>query len=325
MHPKISGYFRGRMLLVRLFAGVILLAQPFGSFAYTIQNSGKAKALNTITVSPVKFELTLAPGGSATKEVTIWNRLGHESEFLFSKEDFTGSKDPDKATLFLGDDYAKITSAKDWLALETDKVTLNQGDKMKFPVQVNVPADASPGSHYAAVFSTVGNSADATGERAVNLRSRVGCLFLINVTGKTNEAGAVTEFMTDKKFYRNGPVEFSTVFENTGNVYQNVNADISVRNIFGNESSHLAIKNWTVLSDSSRRQKITWPRKWMVGIYTAELTATFGWKGDMTDHKQIVFYVFPWHAALAVLIGLILLYYLLKLLFSKVEIRRRRR
>jgi hypothetical protein len=151
----------------------------------------------------------------------------------------------------------------------------------------------------------------------------VGLLVLINVAGNNIESGEVTEFQTDKKFYRNGPVEFSAVFKNTGNVYQRVNGEVAVKNILGAEVAHIPLKEWVVLSESSRRQKAEWAKKWLVGRYSAQLTAFYGFGGNLKDQKDLVFYAFPWQIAILIILLLVVMYYLFKFFFSKFEIKKK--
>ena len=106
-------------------------------------------------ISPVNLELNLAPGESTTQQIMIVNRLGKTAKFKILKEDFVGSDDPEKITVFLGDESAGITSARDWMKPEMEEIVLNHGDRLTLPVNMAVPQNASAGSHYAALFASV--------------------------------------------------------------------------------------------------------------------------------------------------------------------------
>jgi hypothetical protein len=312
-----------RVLFLSLLLGSLFLILGFSgkANAYTIENY-QENIEDRFVISPVNLELTLAPGESSTQRMVVVNRLGRTADFKIEKEDFVGSEDPEKATVFLGEDYAAATSARDWIIPETEAVTLNHGDRLSLPFEVKVPEGARAGSHYAALFVSV-SSSDSSGKDKVKLVSRVGLLVLMNVAGNNIESGEITEFISDKNFYRNGPVEFSTVFKNTGNVYQRVKGEIAVRNILGAEVAHVPIKEWLVLSESSRRQDTEWAKKWLVGRYTANLDIFYGFGGNLNDQKTLVFYAFPWHIAILILLILIIVYYLIKYFFSKFEIKKK--
>lgn len=293
-----------------------------GARAYTIENY-QENVEDRFVISPVNLELTLAPGESTNQRMVVVNRLGRTADFQIGKEDFVGSEDPEKATVFLGKEYASLTSARDWISTETDQVTLNHGDRLSLPFEVKIPEGAKAGSHYAAIFVSVSNDGAGGGKDKVKLVSRVGLLVLINVAGNNVESGEITEFKPDRNFYRNGPVEFSTVFKNMGNVYQRVKGEIAIKNILGAEVAHIPVKEWVVLSDSQRRQKAEWSKKWLVGRYTAHLTAFYGFGGNLKSERDIVFYAFPWHIAILILLVLVIIYYLFKYFFSKFEIKKK--
>ncbi|MFA5871985.1 MAG: hypothetical protein WC858_04705 [Parcubacteria group bacterium] len=290
--------------------------------AYTIENY-QENVEDRFVISPVNLELTLAPGETTTQNIVIVNRLGKTADFQITKEDFVGSQDPDKATSFLGDESAGITTAKDWISTDVDQIPLNHGDRLNIPVTITAPDNATAGSHYAAIFASVAGSESGTGNARVKLVSRVGTLILINIPGNNRESGGITDFSSDKKYYRQGPVDFSTTFENTGNVYEKVRGEIAIKNILGTEIAHVPLKDWTVLSNSLRKQTASWDKKWIMGRYTATLTVFYGLGGNLKDTKTVVFYAFPWHVALLLLLALIIIYYLLKYFFSKFEIRKK--
>jgi hypothetical protein len=265
----------------------------------------------------------LAPGETTTQKITIVNRLGKTANFQISKEDFVGSDDPDKVTEFLGDDSAGITSAKDWVSSDVDNIDLNHGDRLNLNLTITAPKDAAAGSHYVAIFASTTGDDQGNGNAKVKLVSRVGTLILINIPGNNQESGMITDFSTDKKYYREGPVEFATIFKNTGNIYEKVKGEIAIKNILGTEIAHISLKDFTVLSNSSRKQSVIWEHRWLLGRYTADLTAFYGLGGNLSDTKQVVFWAFPWHVALLILLVLIIIYYLAKYFLSRFEIKRK--
>lgn len=305
-----------------LLCGFFLIFGLVGSAkAYTIENY-QENVEDRFVISPVNLELTLSPGESTSQRMVVVNRLGRTADFSIEKEDFVGSEDPEKATVFLGEEYASATSARDWVVPEIDKVTLNHGDRLSLPFEVKIPEGARAGSHYAAIFVSV-SSSEGGGKDKVKLVSRVGLLALINVAGNNVESGEITEFKSDRNFYRNGPVGFSAIFKNTGNVYQRVKGEVAVKNILGAEVAHIPIKEWVVLSNSSRRQQAEWAKKWLVGRYTAHLTAFYGFGENLKSEKDIVFWAFPWHLAILLVLILVIIYYLFKYFFSKFEIKKK--
>ncbi len=325
MNYRKSFFQRQNLGSVKLLflSGFFLMFLLVGSAkAYTIENY-QENVEDRFVISPVNLELTLSPGQTTTQQITIVNRLGKTVNFGITKEDFVGSSDPEKVTEFLGDESAGITSAKDWVTPDVDEIALNHGDRLTVQLTITAPQNAVAGSHYVAVFASATGEEQDQGNGKVRLVSRVGTLILINVPGNNQESGEITHFSADKNFYRQGPVEFSTVFKNSGNIYEKVKGEIAIKNILGTEVARFPLKDWTVLSNSSRKQNATWNQKWLMGRYTAELTTVYGFGGNLKNTKSIVFYAFPWHIALLLLLLLIVIYYLFKYFFSKFEIRKK--
>jgi len=305
-----------------LLLGGFFLMTANSAKAYTIENY-QENVEDRFVISPVNLEITLSPGESTVQNLILVNRLGRTANFEIGKEDFVGSDDPEKVTEFLGDESAGVTTAKDWLSAEVDQISLNHGDRLNLPVTIAAPENATAGSHYAAIFAAVTGEERGEGNAKVRVVSRVGTLILINIPGNNRESGEISDFRTEKEFYREGPIQFDAIFRNTGNIYQKVKGEIAIRNIFGTEIAHIPMKDWTVLSNSSRKQTAVWERKWLMGRYTANLDVLYGLGGNLKDSKTIVFYVFPWHVALLILAILIAIYYIFKYIFSKFEIRRK--
>jgi hypothetical protein len=326
MNFRIGNSPRRRLLVsgLLIMGGFFLMFFSVGpAKAYTIENF-QENVEDRFIISPVNLELNLAPGETSTQQVMIVNRLGKTAKFQILKEDFVGSEDPEKSSVFLGDASAGITSAKDWIKPEIEEISLNHGDRLTLPVEITVPENATAGSHYAALFASVGGQEEGSAEPSkVKLVSRVGCLLLINVPGKNIDTGEIAEFKSDRSFYRNGPVEFGTVFKNTGNVYQKVKGEITIKNFLGATVASVPVKDWIVLSQSSRRQKAEWAKKWLCGRYTAHLSVLYGLGGNLPASRDIIFWAFPWHVAILAFIILIMLYYLLRYFFSRFEIKRK--
>jgi hypothetical protein len=310
------------MIGLLFLCGFFLMASGGVAKAYTIENY-QENVENRFVISPVNLELTLSPGETTKQKITIVNRLGKTADFEISEEDFIGSNDPEKVTEFLGDASAGVTSAKDWVVSDVENIALNHGDRLNFDLMITAPDNAAAGSHYVAIFASTNGEDQGSASGKVKLVSRVGTLILINVPGNNVEQGSITEFSTNKKYFREGPVEFSTIFKNSGNVYEKVKGEIAVKNILGAEVAHIPLKDFTVLSDSSRKQAVRWEQRWLLGRYSAEVNVFYGLGGNLKDTKQVVFWAFPWHIALLILLVLIVIYYLTKTFLAKFEIRRK--
>jgi hypothetical protein len=305
------------VLIGLLLASSLFLSQASSARAYTIENFND-EVEGKFIISPVMQEISVVPGEKKTIEMLVVNRLCRSAEFLIQKEDVLGSKDPDKSATFLGDESSGITSAKDWVTPELSEISLNQGDRLTMSLTLTTPTWAKPGSHYVAMFASVGGAEARNQDEAskVKLVSRLGLVLLINVTGEPGsikEAGEITEFLTDKSFYDKSPIEFATVFKNTGNVYQKINGSIQIKNMLGVKVDELPLqKDWIVLSDSSKRQKVTWNKDWLLGKYTAHITMNYGPNDSLKAEKDLTFYVIQWKLIALGLLALVILFVVLR-------------
>ena len=68
---------------------------------------------------------------------------------------------------------------------EIDEVYLDHGERVKFNIQISVPADVRPGGYYAGVLAAV-RSAGGNNEN-VELINRVGTSILMSIPGKAKE------------------------------------------------------------------------------------------------------------------------------------------
>lgn len=295
--------------------------------AYEIEDLPGAAVENDFVLGPGKTELWVDPGDEYTKELMITNRLGKTMNFKIEIEDFKGSQNPEETVIFLGEERGPY-SLKDYLKPEITEFTLNQGQRMILPVEISIPKDAEPGGLYGAVLVTSNpplTELEAEKEKAkgqVKLISRLGALFFIRVKGEVNENGLVKDFRIEKRYYEKGPISFEILFQNQGNVHLAPYGIVEIRNILGRKIDEIELDPWFVMPDSLRSREVEWSRGSLFGKYTALASINRGYQ-DIIDQKSIEFWVIPWKILLGVLVGLFLMIFSLRWMFSRFEIRRK--
>lgn len=288
-----------------LVAGLALLAWfgaifPTPAQAWTVEQHPD-EVTGQVTISPTKYDLQMKPGETASPEIRVSNRTGKSQTIQFSVEDFEGSLDPSQATVFMGDEDS-TWGARNWLEPELTSVVLSQGETLIFKTKVTVPKGAEPGGHYAVVFASTDTEATDEQGSAINITSRVGCLFLITVAGNIVEDGNLGP-LEAPAFAEYGPVELGLVFNNTGNVHSKPSGHIVITNILGQTVADIPVNEWVVLPESSRRNLVEWDQHYLFGRYTAKAEIDYG------DGQKVVvsesFWAFPWKiiAAVAVVLG----------------------
>ncbi len=314
------------------FIGLALLLAfgflPSAAKAYRVEDmkmSGEAPG--DFVLGPGKSEMLMNPGETATKQLYISNRLGEKMKFKIEIEDFTGSSDPEKTVVLLGEKKGPY-SLKDYINPELTEFVLEHGERMVMSVDISIPEDAEPGGRYGAVLVKSMPSGPGLEEEegkavsGIKLISRLGTLFFVRVKGDVNEEGFLSDFKTKKNFYENGPVPFELLFQNEGSIHLTPFGVIEIRNLLGKKIEEIKLDAWFAMPGSLRSRKVEWERDLLFGRYTATAKINRGY-GDAIDEKTVTFWVFPWKLALAGLIALILIIWFLKWIFGHFEIRRK--
>ncbi|MFA6552951.1 MAG: hypothetical protein WCT27_00820 [Patescibacteria group bacterium] len=285
---------------------------------------GTAKA---ITLIPPMLEFGLTKGEPTKTTIKIFNETTSPVELYTEVKNFTASGDTGQPSFDFNE--TEQVGFSTWVTVQKGPITVNPGARFEVPVTINTPVNADPGGHYAAVFFTTSPPADGQ----VRIASKIGTLLLAQVSGDIKESGSIAEFNTisNKKGFTRLPVQYYTLFRNTGNIHLRPTGFITITNIFGKEQAKLAFNsaNGATLPNSSRRYETTWDKQsvnessgnfwsnfwneysnekanFAIGRLTATLSVTAGTSNSVTDGASTTFWVFPWHILLVWLVVVIL-------------------
>ncbi len=324
LSEKINTFFFAEKKLA--FLSVFLFFVFFGiSFspvhAYTIENS-HASMSGDFVLSPAKVEININPGETATRTISVTNRVDKTVHFGVQVEDFEGSNDPNKTVVLLGNKTGPY-SLKNYIKPEVTDFTLKPGERITLPISISVPKNEEPGGLYGSVLVRNLPTSGASGAQTV---SRLGALFFVRVNGKAKESGQLKVFrLSDngQKFYTHGPFPFEFTFQNTGNVHLIPYGTITIYNTLGSPIKKIKVDPYFALPNSIRYRKITCDKGLLFGRYKAvlQLNRGYGSSGGTIDTKQVVFWVLPWKWIVSFLAGLFVLILIIYLLTSKLEIR----
>lgn len=294
--------------------------------ALDIQNLSGTEVRGDFVLGPGKTELFMEPGESITRKLTVTNRLGKEMNFKVEIEDFTGSHDPDKTTVLLGDEKGPY-SLRDYLNPEEESFTLQHGQRISLPIKISIPEDAEPGGLYGAVIVSTtpvpieGEEIDeAAGQ--VQLISRVGTLFFVRVKGDIEEDGLLTGFSTDKKYLQKSPVSFNLLYENRGNTHLVPYGTIEIKNLLGKKVGEVEVDPYFSMPDSMRTRTVDWDGGFLLGRYKATLLLNRGYE-DIIDRKDFYFWVIPWKLVSTIGLALLLIIFFFAWVISRFEIKKK--
>jgi hypothetical protein len=291
------------------FVATLVLAGSFIAGIATAQDSG-----NGFQISPVRVELTIAPGGSEKTTITASNPTSQPINAEVVVNDFEAATDEtgQPRVIFETDKSAPGNSFKS-LVGDLGTVDIPAGDKVEIPVTVTVPEGASPGGYYGAIRL----EPTAESDKNINLSASVGTLFLVTVPGDLQEALELVEFTTAKDdstgriFFSGSGIQVVTRLKNTGNIHVKPFGRIQVSDSKGNIVEQYEFNNTepkaNVLPNSTRKFTDTLNNNYSLGKYTVTANLGYGSAGNLITSKN-TFWVIPvWFIVVAVALLLLVL------------------
>lgn len=278
-------------------------------------------------VGPGRTEISLNPGQTVTRYITVTNRISDNRTFELFVEDVAGGDDGASIKL-LGEERGPYT-LRDYISFPSNKFTLGLGERAQIPVTISIPPDAEPGGKYGSVLiTTVQNTGPADTDAAPVMQSpviaRIGTLFFITVPGNVETSGETKSLslVGAPWWYEKGPIPFAIAYENTGSIHLNPYGELRIANMFGEEVGYVQLEPWFVLPKSLRTREISWDREFMLGRYTATVAVNRGY-GDVIDEQSVVFWVLPWKIVGGTFLVIFIIFFTIRLFFRTFEFKRK--
>ena len=271
---------------------------------FLIPVSGLAQSPK-IAITPLVFEFFSEPGESSEGIIRVGNHSENTSaRIIIEIEDMFPEGEEGRVRLEVPQEERRTFSLSHWIETEPSEFVLGPGEEQRVEFIINVPEDAEPGGYYVSVVAgTHGITPEGTG---VAVRTRIGALILMAVSGETEEKLEVVSFDVPS-YSERGPIEFVARFENKGTIHVRPDASIVVTNILGRKVAEIPLESRNVLPGAVRRIEAEWDTGLLWGKYTATLSGTYGMANLPLNPVSVTFWGFPWKIALGALIVLLLL------------------
>lgn len=298
---------------VFVLSSTVMAAQLPSPASSSTTNGSTGQGLE---ISPPVIELAADPGQTVTANIRVRNVTRGELIAKGKADDFgAGSDESGQPKLLLDETGATRYSLKYWVSGVPD-LRLAAQELKTSTVTIKVPKNAEPGGHFGVIrFTAVPPDLAGTG---VALSASVGTLVLLKVSGAVTDKLALAEYSAwqlgkKQSFFEHGPVDFLVRIKNEGSVHEKVTGNIEITNMFGKKSATVKVndKGGNVLPDSVRRFEQTWEQKQLFGRYTAKLSLKYA-SGKTLD-GSMSFWVIPWKLILLSLVGLVVVFFLLRL------------
>ena len=300
----------------RFFGALLCAFLPLSAFAATPPSldayDPPSGAALSMTIMPPLFQLTLAPGATWSSLIDLTNGNPYDLALTVFTENFSAS-DQSGAAVFAGDGQpptdcvlhelcgAGVPNAHElatWITLPSPHPYAAKGKTARIPFTINVPKDAEPGGHYAAIL--IGSDPGKAPAGSASVSTLMSSLFFVRITGDVVESGTIRDFSAAHNFVGGQHSTFKVQFYNTGNVHLSPKGTITIFNMFGQERGKVAIdeKNTfgTVLPGANRAFTFAWKGEsnfFDIGLYSAVAELSYGNQEKKTLTAKAHFLVIP--------------------------------
>lgn len=264
------------MKRARLWAAVLLCALfvlPAGRVAAQAEPSENRGLL----ITPVREYITVAPGKSEQKQVTLANFTDKSVSVSLSVEQFSVAD--------YSYNYSFAPDTQHWLVLGEQAVELEPGKSKVVTYTAQPPASVTPGGHYFTVFATA-----TIDNGAVKSQVRAATVVYVTVAGDVKTTSSVQGFSAPRVSF-GGDIDFTMDVKGTGNTHFFIRAAGELEGFTGRgpgaESTRLLMPGSTLKVGSAM------PAPLLPGVYTA----VFGYKtesGEEVLRSQKVVYAPLW-------------------------------
>ncbi len=275
----------------------------------------------SIRISPAIIERGLAPGEIFSASLSITNQESATQIYYITKRNLKVSGE----SAFYTEEETEFEISS-WIKIPRESITVETGQTKEISFTISVPKEASPGSHFGAIFVSLQPSiSEEIKETISTVGYMVGTIISIRVPGNIIEDAQLREFSTNRSIYNKPKVVFNSVVDNMGNVVVRPFGIIQITDLFGKKITTADVnKSGLVILPKSKRKLVSsWEGEGLVfGRYQAALSLVYGEESKKSLTGNTSFWVLPLKIILPFL-GAIIVMVLSIFLFVRIHIKRR--
>ena len=294
----------------RVFFTLVLLFSfvPYGAFAAGL----------SLSVTPTLFEMSAVPSQAWTSSIKVVNNNPQDLTVYASVVNFAPQGEHGQGKFLpLFEEYNEGKTLAEWITISDEAFVIPSESGQSIPLSINIPDDASPGGHYAAIM--IGTKPlQSDGSLHVQTAQVVTSLFFVRVAGEVIEKGAVRTFQAGSSFVDVPEINFEVRFENKGNVHLQPQGEIVITNMWGKERGIIPINKQThfgnVMPNSIRKFNFAWKGEKSItdiGRYKASLALAYGADARQFATQETTFWIVPIKPVLLVLGSLFAILFLI--------------
>ncbi len=294
------------MKLIKILQNFLLFFAFFlGGIPFIVEAQSQS-----LSVTPPLFQLSVKPGDIWQSSVRVINPNEFEMTVYAEVVNFApeGEGGLGKFMPVVGTDEVRATLAE-WIEINKGPYVIPPGKSEEVSFFVEIPRDASPGGHFAAILISTEPPKSEGGELALVTTQTVASLFFTRIEGDILEKADIREFTVLDRSIELPEAEFSLRFENKGNVHVQPRGSISITNMWGTERGVIPINHDThfgnVLPQTIRDFRFSWKGERSladIGRYNALVSLAYGDDGVKSVSMTTSFWVIPVKGGLITLV-----------------------
>ena len=265
----------------------------------------------TFTVVNPAIVQNLNPGDKAEGITKVINDSDVPLTFTIGVQDYIVADNKGTPNLLPPNILNNKYSAAAWIGVYPSTFTLKPREKQIINYYIQIPKDAKPGGHYAALVYQPKVDVK-TGQTGGVTTAQIGSLFYVTVKGPVKEDSRISKFFANP-FQEYGPVKILTQIKNNGDLHITPTGSITLTGLFTNSTytfndqkkSSTPIGN--IFPETARDFENTVGKTLMIGRYKAVLLASYGVNNNLPLTATLYFWVFPWRIALIIILLVIAL------------------
>src|SRR3989339_335291 len=253
-----------------------------------------------LSITPPLIKNNVNPGQVWKSSIKLINNNSYEIKVYVQVSDFEGG--PEEGTVkFISVDPQSGDSGylmSRWIAIDLGPISIPAFSSKEIPYVVDVPEDATPGGHYAAVMAGTKPGDDSGGGSKISISTMLSSLILLSVSGDIDERGRIREFSTNQQVVQDANIDFAVRFENIGNVHIQPQGEIQIYDFWDQEKGKILINHnketGNVLPGGIRKWNFNWAGEkgfFRMGRYKAVLILSYGQQGRETVDRTLYFWV----------------------------------
>lgn len=263
-----------------------------------------AQITRSFTIVPPGIEMSVDPGGYREGTMKVINDSSETLSFTANIKDFIVNDENGTPNILPTGTLDNKYAASSWIGITPSQFTIAPHSKQDLNYYIQVPSDARPGGHYAAVVYKPNTAGSVQGTGAT-VSTQIGTLFYVGVNGNIKEGANILKFITNA-FQEYGPVKLTTQIQNNGDLHVKPIGSVTLYNIFGQRVDTKGLPEHNIFPGGGvRNYENTVGSKIMIGPYTAKLLASYGVKNNLPLSAAVTFWVFPWKIALLLVLVII--------------------